>query len=62
MGCSLQGRGETKGELVGYHILNGDNYGGSDGPLPPGARAAFMLTKADEGWQEVPTRKGKQRG
>ena len=43
------GRGETEGEVVGYNTLNGANYGGSDGPLPPGARAAFVLAKG--GWQ-----------
>ena len=33
--------GETKGDIVGYDMLNGTNYGGSDDPLPRGARAAF---------------------
>ena len=45
------GRGETKGEVVGYNILSGTNYGGSDDPLPPGARAAFFMAKG--GWQTV---------
>ena len=45
------GRGETKGEIVGYNSLSGTNYGGADDPLPPGARAAFML--AENGWQTV---------
>ena len=52
------GRGETEGEVVGYNTLNGDNYGGSDGPLPPGARAAFVLAKS--GWQAAPASKGKR--
>ena len=52
------GRGETEGEVVGYNTLNGDNYGGSDGPLPPGARAAFVLAKG--GWQAAPASKGKR--
>ena len=37
--------------------------GGSDGPLPRGARAAFVLAKIGEttdDWQEVPARKGKR--
>ena len=45
------GRGESKGEVVGYNILNGTNYGGSDDPLPSGARAAFLMAKG--GWQTV---------
>jgi len=49
--------GETPGEIVGYNILNGENYGGPDAPLPPGARAAFVMAKG--GWQAVPARKGK---
>ena len=52
------GRGEMKGEIVGYNNISGQNYGGSDGPLPPGARAAFMMT--ENNWQEVPKRKGKR--
>ena len=52
------GRGETKGEVVGYNTLSGDNYGGSDKPLPPGARAAFVLAKS--GWQEASASKGKR--
>ena len=32
------GRGEMKGEIVGYSNISGQNYGGSDGPLPPGVR------------------------
>ena len=51
------GRGETEGEVFGYNTLNGDNYGGSDGPLPPGARAAFVLAKG--GWQAAPASKAK---
>ena len=50
------GRGETKGEIVGYNNINGQNYGGSDGPLPPGGRAAFLM--AEGGWQAAPVRKG----
>ena len=53
------GRGEKKGEIVGYNIINGTNYGGSDEPLPPGARAAFLLAETE--WQEVPATKGKRR-
>ena len=52
------GRGETKGEIVGYNSLSGTNYGGADDPLPPGARAAFML--AENGWQTVSTTTGKR--
>ena len=40
-----------KGTIVGYHTLNGENYGGDGLPLPPGARAAFMMAKND--WVEV---------
>ena len=40
--------GETKGDIVGYDMLNGTNYGGSDDPLPRGARAAFVLAKIGE--------------
>ena len=52
------GRGETKGEIVGYNTINGSNYGGSDEPLPPGARAVFAIFK--DGWQTVPATKGKR--
>ena len=52
------GRGETKGEIVGYNSLSGTNYGGADDPLPPGARAAFML--AEKGWQTVSATTGKR--
>ena len=55
--------GETKGDIVGYDMLNGTNYGGSDDPLPRGARAAFVLAKIGEttdDWQEVLARKGKR--
>ena len=55
--------GELKGDIVGYDMLNGKNYGGSDDPLPRGARAAFVLAKIGENtddWQEVPARKGKR--
>ena len=44
-------------------MLNGKNYGGSDDPLPRGARAAFVLAKIGEttdDWLEVPARKGKR--
>ena len=64
MGLSLcrsegLGAGETKGEIIGYNSLNGTNYGGPDAPpLPPGARAAFLM--AESGWQEAPVRKGKR--
>ena len=51
------GRGETKGEIVGYNTINGANYGGSDEPLPPGACAVFAIFK--DGWQTVPATKGK---
>ena len=46
------------GEIVGYNIIDGRNYGGSDEPLPPGARAAFIL--ANDGWTTVPPPKGKR--
>ena len=48
----------TKGEIVGYNTVNGTNYGGSDEPLPPGARAVFAIFK--DGWQTVPATKGKR--
>ena len=53
------GRGEAKGEIVGYNRINGMNYGGVDAPLPPGARAAFLIYERD--WQEVPAPKGQRR-
>ena len=61
------------GEIVGCNILNGTIYstaeGASSEPLPPGARAAFMLAYGDKlkdedtqlGWQTVPPRKGQRR-
>ena len=55
-------------EIVGCNILNGTNYstaGGPDVPLPPGARAAFMLAHADDeqlGWQTVPSKGKRGRG
>ena len=52
------GRGETKGEIIGYNSLNGTNYGGPYEPLPPGARAAFLMAESE--WQEVPLSKGKR--
>jgi hypothetical protein len=48
------------GEIIGYNRLNGTNYGGINDPLPPGARAAFLI--AESGWQEVTARTGKKRG
>ena len=61
------------GEIVGCNILNGTIYSTAEGasgePLPPGARAAFMLAYGDKlkdedtqlGWQTVPPRKGPRR-
>ena len=52
--------GELKGTIVGYSTLDGANYGGHDGlPLPPGARAAFMMAKED--WVEVKAPKKRAR-
>ena len=60
------------GEIVGCNLLNGTMYstdGASGEPLPPGARAAFMLAYGDKlkdedahlGWQTVPPPKGQRR-
>ena len=60
------------GEIVGCNLLNGTMYstdGASGVPLPPGARAAFMLAYGDKlkdedahlGWQTVPPPKGQWR-
>ena len=61
MGLELCAEG---GEIVGCNIVNGTNYstaGAPDEPLPPGARAAFMLAHGDElEWQTVPPPKGKR--
>ena len=38
-------RDETTRETVGYHIADGTNYGGTHGPLPPGARMAFLISE-----------------
>ena len=59
MGVGRQRPRETEGGVVGYNTLNGDNYGGSDGPLPPGAHAAFLLAKG--GWQAAPTSRAPKR-
>ena len=48
--------GEVNGEIVGYNRLKGTNYGGSDEPLPPGARAAFVMSEGRP-WQKVFTHK-----
>ena len=52
--------GGTPGAIVGYNTLNGTNYGGTDGPLPPGARAAFEI--ANDGWQAVTKANKRRRG
>ena len=59
------------GEIVGRNFLNGIIYstdGASGEPLPPGARAAFMLAYGDKlkdeytqlEWQTVPPPKGQR--
>ena len=59
------------GEIVGRNLLNGAIYstdGASGEPLPPGARAAFMLAYGDKlkdeytqlEWQTVPPPKGQR--
>ena len=35
-------------QIIGYNSLNGTNYGGQFAPLPPGARAAYLM--ADSEW------------
>ena len=56
MGLNLY---EDDGDIVGYNTLTGENVGGGDAPLPPGARAAFVI--ANGGWQTVTARKDKRR-
>ena len=51
----IPGGAAAAGEIIGYNSITGQNYGGIDEPLPPGARAAFLLAERD--WQAAPSRK-----
>ena len=56
--CRNDGLFGTKGEVCGYGIEYGENYGAGDDPLPPGALSAFIMSEGE--WQTATGKKRKK--